>query len=69
MMSLKTLINLFVRFKCCLLKFKYYCMSLQERDTTVCSLELLIFIVDVADTFRFKTLCNCWVCYLIKIIT
>ena len=35
----------------CLLKFEYYCMSLQERDTTACSLELLIFIVDVADSY------------------
>ena len=52
MMSLKTLINLFCQIQMlCLLKFKYYCMSLQERDTTVCSLALLIFIVDVADTY------------------
>ena len=52
MMTLKTLINLFCQIEMlCLLKFEYYCMSLQERDTTACSLELPIFIVDVADSY------------------
>ena len=51
MMTLKTHKSFCQIQMLCLLKFKYYCMSLQERDTTACSLELLIFIVDVADTY------------------